>query len=178
MFEAYGDTIASDTIERFIALKKNWEWITYVVIPLFYLLKFSLISAILSIGVLLSNLKYDFKALFRSVVFAEYTFLIPIVLKLMWFGFVFQEFKLDDLRNFAPFSLYSILNNQQIDDWLNYPLQKINLFELFYWIALAYQLKPVLNENLSGSLAFVGRTYGVGLVIWIILVMFLMVSIS
>ncbi|MFN7839937.1 MAG: hypothetical protein ACK5QG_18395, partial [Bacteroidota bacterium] len=62
--------------------------------------------------------------------------------------------------------------------WLVYPIQLLNVFELLYWIALAWQLQEVLEKPFAESLGFVAKTYGVGLAVWVVVVMFLTVSIS
>jgi hypothetical protein len=124
------------------------------------------------------NIETGFKKFFSAAITGEFVFLIPSFIKLLWFGFIKTNYTLQDLQYFSPLSAIGLFNPTELDPWFVYPIQLLNLFEVLYWVVLAYQLKPVLNEDFSGSLGFVGRTYGVGLVIWVILVMFLTVSIS
>jgi hypothetical protein len=119
-----------------------------------------------------------FKKFFTVAVYAEFIFLIPVVSKIIWFLFFDNDYTLKDLQYFSPLSAFSFLNPKEIEPWLVYPIQLLNLFELLYWLALAYQLKDVLGKSFKASLGFVAATYGVGLFIWVVLITFLIVTIS
>lgn len=170
--------LSYERISEILAQSKKWQWLSYIFLPLVLLIKILSIAICFSIGGLFLKIETSFKKFFSIVTQAEFVFLIPGVIKLLWFSFFKVNYTLQDLQFFFPLSVISLFNPTELDPWFVYPIQLLNLFEVLYWVVLAYQLKPILNEDFSGSLAFVGRTYGVGLVIWVILVMFLTVSIS
>ena len=121
-----------------------------------------------------SNYKHYFEILVKS----EFIFLIPLAIKLFWFNIFHTSYTLQDLQYFSPLSVFSFFDPKEIDTWLVYPMQLFNVFELLYWLILAYLLKDVLGKGFKDSLGFVATTYGVGLFIWVVLVMFLIVNIS
>ena len=85
---------------------------------------------------------------------------------------------LNELQYIASFSLLSIINNKNIDPWFIYPLYTINIFEILYWLFLAFILKTLLQKEYTRMIKFVFSTYGVGLLIFIIVVMFINVNFS
>lgn len=178
LYDFLAKQLSYERINELIAEDKSWKWVTYVFNIILISLKLFLISICLSIGTLVLGIENSFKKLFELIVNAEFIFLILPVLKLLWFSLYQTNYTLEDLQFFSPVSVFSLFNPKDIDPWLTYPLQLLNLFELLYFFALAYQLKEVLGKSLAGSLRFVASTYGVGLLIWVVLVMFLTVSIS
>lgn len=131
-----------------------------------------------SIGAFLYGYENSFKTFFRITINAEFVFLIPIIIKIIWFSFFRTDYDLIDLKNFSPLSALDIAYQNSSELWYIYPLRLLNFFELAYWCILAYQLKDILNRDFAGSLGFVASTYGVGLLLWVIFVMFLTVSLT
>jgi len=124
------------------------------------------------------NLEIEFKKFFFVANTAEFVFLIPKIVKIFWFTIVETSYTLQDIQAFAPLSFMTFLSPVELDTWLVYPIRLLNVFEVFYWVVLAYQLKEVIGKNLLASIGFVAKTYGVGLFVWVVLVMFLVVSSS
>jgi hypothetical protein len=178
IYDSLISRLSLERISEMLAQGKKWKWLSYVFLPIFLLIKILFVVICFSIGGLFLNIESSFKKFFTIVTKAEFVFLIPGVIKLFWFSFFQTNYTLQDLQFFSPLSAISFFNPTELDPWLAYPLQLLNVFEVVYWLLLAYQLKPVLNETFPSSLGFVGRTYGVGLIVWVILVMFLIVSIS
>ena len=177
-YTTLGEQLSYDSIEKMLALQEKWQWVGYIVIPLIYLLKFSLIAMCLSIGAVLGNQKVSFKKLFHIVMIAEAIFLLPAIIKIVWFMFIQTDYGLEDLQFFYPLSLLSIFDAGTVAQWWLYPLQLLNVFEVIYWFALAYGLHQVLKKSVNDMLGFVLSTYGVGLLLWLVMVTFLSVSIS
>jgi hypothetical protein len=178
LYDSLVNQLSYERISEIIDQGKKWKWLSYALIPILVSVRIFFVVFCFSIGGLFFNIENGFKKFFSIVTNAEYLFIVPGVVKLLWFSFFQTNYTLQDLQYFSPLSVFNFFNPTEIDPWLVYPLQLLNAFELMYWFVLAYQLKEALNENLSGSIGFVARTYGVGLFIWVILVMFLIVSIS
>ena len=157
---------------------KKWQWLSYAFLPILVFVKILFVVICFSIGCLFLNIENGFKKFFSIATNAEFLFVVPAVIKLLWFSFIKTSYTLQDLQYFSPLSLVNFFNPIGLNPWLIYPLQLLNAFELLYWVVLAYQLKEVLGESFSNSLGFVAKTYGTGLFIWVILVMFLIVSLS
>lgn len=178
LYYVFFNQLDTDRISSMIESGKKWKWLSYVLIPVFLIVKLFLVSICLSIGGLLTRVEDGFRQFFKAVVYAEFIFLTPVILKLIWFVFFDVNYSLEDLQYFSPLSAFSFFNPEEIEPWLVYPIQLLNIFELFYWLALAYQLKDVLGKSFKASLGFVAATYGVGLFIWVVLITFLIVTIT
>jgi hypothetical protein len=177
-YDQFEEQFSVDLIEEVISESGKWKWFTYVFFLILILIKIFLVSACFSAGSFATGIDKGFKDFVRVSIRAEFLFLIPGVIKLFWFSVVKIDFTLQELQYFSPLSIFSLFNSEEIDSIVAYPLQLLNLFELAYWCVLAWQLKDILNRDFVGSLGFVASTYGVGLLLWVIFVMFLTVSLT
>ena len=159
-------------IERIIAFREKWQWAGYGVVPVLLLLKISVIALLLEIGCFFFDKKLSYKQLFGIVLRAEFIFLLVPVCKLAWFYFFQKDFTIEDLQFFYPLSALNITGYQGIDIWFIYPFQVLNLFEALYWWFLAHQLDKIFNEQKEKGLSIVASGYGVGLLLWVVGVMF------
>jgi hypothetical protein len=139
-------------------------------------MKITFVATCLSIGGIFAQLEESFSKFFHIAVNAEFIFVIPGIIKLFWFSFLDVNYTLQDLQYFSPLSVLNLMNQSQVEPVFLYPLQLLNLFEVAYWFVIAYELKPVLNNSFSYRLGFLAKTYGTGLLVWVIFVMFLIVS--
>jgi hypothetical protein len=176
VYDAFINQLSYQRITEIINQSQKWRWFIYFLFPLYLLLKILFITCTFSIGTFFSNGEISFKRLLSVVITSEYIFFIPFFIKLIWFIFFQPNYTLEDIKYFYPLSILSLLDQQEIANWLVYPLQLLNFFELVYWCILAYQLKKILHRDFVGSLGFVASTYVLGLLLWVILVMFLTVS--
>jgi len=157
---------------------QKWQWLSYAIIPLLLLLKISIIAAIIDVGCFFFDKDIKYKNLFNTVIKAEFVFLLVIVFKTLWFYVFQQDYTLEDLQYFYPLSAINITGYDGLQPWFVYPLQVLNLFELAYWVILAYLLGKELKISTDKGLTIVASSYGVGLVIWVVAVMFLTLNMS
>ena len=172
-------------IENFFSFQKKWQWFSYSIIPLLLLIKTTLIASVLYIGTFFySKAKVTFKQLFDAVIKAEFVFLLVSILKIIWFYFFQTNYTLEDLQYFYPLSALNIVGYQGLESWFIYPLQVLNLFELAYWLLLAYFIgKLAFTEKDKGKpmdLGFkiVASSYGSALLLWVVVVMFFTLNYS
>lgn len=174
----YYDQLSMNQIESLIQNMRKYQWLGYTLIPIIYFIKISLITLCVYTGILLSNIKsLGFSGIFSAVVLADILFLIPGVIKIFWFSFQ-PDYTLEDLQYFMPGSLLNLFNPKEIEPWLVYPLQSINVWEVAFWFALAYELKAYFQDDFAKSFGTVMASYGSGLVIWIVFVVFLTLNFS
>jgi hypothetical protein len=167
-----------DSITEVISASKKWKFIVYGFLPFLISMKVFLVSTCLFVGAFLINNNTELKSFVRLSIVAEFIHLLPVLVKLIWFTLINNSYTLKDIQDFQPLSAFSIINPDEIDAWGTYPIKLLNLFELSYWCILAWQLKDLLNRDFIGSLGFVASTYGVGLLLWVIFVMFLSASLT
>jgi hypothetical protein len=177
-YQTLGEQMTMERIEEYMSQQKKYQWVGYLFIPLVYLIKFSLISLCLITGTLLADIKISFKQVFGIVVFAEIVFLIPTAIRVVWFGFIDTDFTLAELSSFMPLSLANLFDVSKLEIWWVYPFQLANLFEVIYWLLLAYGLHLHTQREYERMLRLVLSSYGSGLLLWVVVVMFLNVNFS
>lgn len=176
IFDFYGEQLTYERIEELIENSDKWQWIIYPVLPIYYLLKFFIVAICLYIGILLAGSSVSFNKIFNVAMFSELVFLIMPIIKLVWFSIFYTDYTLHDLQIFSPLSLLSLINRESIELWLVYPLQVVNLFEVAYWLLLAYGLHRVTSERYQRMFELVASSYGLGLLLWTVFIVFLTVN--
>ena len=176
-YQTLGEQLARERIEQLLEFKHKWDWIAYLIIPVILFFKFLFVALCLETGSILQGYKTSFKQMFHIAMFSELVFLFAQMLKTVVIALAKLE-DLNELQYIASFSLLSIINNKNIDPWFIYPLHTINIFEILYWLFLAFILKTLLQKEYTRMIKFVLSTYGVGLLIFIIVVMFINVNFS
>jgi hypothetical protein len=169
----YNSLIQQLSIERIdfmIEESKKWQFLTLFSIPLVLVIKICFTAFCLYVGLSFSGTSNSFKEVFNIALKAEATFIVANIIRLTINLMTQRVSNFNDL-NYYPLSLISITGTENIYTWLVYPLQTLNLFELFYWLALAKGLEIVTSKGFSSMLLLVLYSYVTGLIIWIMLVM-------
>ena len=171
--ESLTNQLGENNFEKIVGFQQRWQWIVYVIDPLLILLKITVITLVLDIGCFFFNTKIKFGRLFNIVVKAEFIFLLVIVFKTIWFYFFQTDYTFEDIQYFYPLSAINIVGYKDLQDWLIYPFQVLNLFEIAYWFILAFLIGRELKLGIDKGLSIVLSSYGVGLLVWVVGVVFL-----
>jgi hypothetical protein len=177
--EVYYNTLGEQlTIERIDAMLENqaeWKFVNYLLIPLILIIQICLVALCLNCGTILMNHKIQFKTLFKLVLKASIVFLInKLVFTLI---LLFSKVQVaDDLILINKFALSGFATTINIPKWLMYALSNINIFEVTFWLLLAFGISGLLKQSFKTSFSFVAATYGVGLFIWIVFIIFLQLN--
>ena len=166
------------TYERAVSMFENinrYSWISYLATPLLLVIKFTVISLVLYIGVFFLNLHYkiSFGVIFRIVIASDIIFVLAGVIKFLWFCFFAGNYELDDISFFYPLSLINLFKVSEVSRIWVFPLQSINLFQAAYILFLAYGLNKAGSIEKSESEKVVIFSYMPALLFWIVLVMFI-----
>ena len=178
VINSLAEQLTTEQIKIIINIQEKWQWLGHLLIPLLLLLKTAIIATILDLGCFLFGKEIKYKKLFNLVVKAEFIFLLVILVKTAWFYFFQTNYSLEDLQYFYPLSALSIIGYEGLQPWFVYPFQVLNLFELAYWFILTYLLGKELESTTDKGLSIVASSYGVGLLIWVVGVMFLTLNMS
>jgi hypothetical protein len=108
----------------------------FLSIPFVYLWKFTVIAFVIWVGCFMFGYKVTYWQCWGVVIGAEFIFLIPEVLKILWFMTLETEPTYDDIRSFYPFSLIHFFDYTSLDKRFAYPLRALNIFEIAYWVML------------------------------------------
>lgn len=178
IFDSFGEKFTDKQLEKAFGFYKKWNWIKYFFLPIYLVIKISIICVILQLGAFfLDNKDLSFKAIFSIVVKSEFIFLLVIVSKLIYFYFFNTTYILEDIQFLYPFSALNIVG-QDIDPWFVYPLQILNLFELAYWFVLAYLIAKELKISMDNGFKIVASSYVPALTVWVVAVMFITLNYS
>ena len=177
-FQFFGDQLSYERIAQIISIQEKWEWTSYAFVPIYYVVKIFLISFCIYTGAMINAIDISFKKICQMALVAEAVFLVPGIFKLFWFIFVHTNYTLSDIQMFYPLSVLNFFDPYSLDVWLIYPLQLINIFEVIYLLVLTYGLYLATESSYSRMLGLIVSSYGTGLFIWTIAVMFLTISFS
>jgi len=166
-------------LENYFDFQQRWQWVSYVIIPVFLLLKITLVSSVLYIGTFFySKVSVTFKQLWAIALKAEFVFLLVGVAKIVWFYFFQTNYTLEDIQFFYPLSALNIVGYKGLEAWYIYPFQVLNLFEVAYIFILAYYIGKLTQTNTDRGLTIVSASYVPALVLWVVCVMFFTLSYS
>jgi hypothetical protein len=173
LYNSLAKQLTNQQVYDFFEFQNKWQWLGYLIIPLIVLIKTSLLASILYIGTfLLSKKPITFKQLWSFVITAEFVFLLVPLFKIIWFYFFQTNYNLEDIQYFYPLSALNIVGYKGLEPWLIYPFQVLNLFELAYWLILAYFIGKITETNMDRGLKIVASSYGSALLLWIVVIMF------
>jgi hypothetical protein len=176
LYKNLSEQLTLKQIEAYFATQSRWQWLQYVLLPVVLYLKSTVLAWILAIGGFFYGLELSHKNYWKIVLQAEFIFLVSVLVKILWFVIIQPEFSLEEVQQFVPFSLQSILDTTTIPSWALYPLQLLNVFEGLYWVLLVVLLNQASGSK-KGALIVVS-SYGPALFIWIIFIMFLTLNLN
>jgi hypothetical protein len=162
----YEAIITSERIEKMLAFRKEFWWVSYLFTIVYYFIKFLLISMIYLTGVQFLSYKTSFKQIFNTIIICEFIFVIPRIIKILWFSLVEVDYSLEDLQNYNWYSLKGYVSSEALLKYFSYPLYNINLFEFAYLLTSSYIFSKLFDQRLLKGLMFVICTYGIALFFW------------
>lgn len=177
-FNTFAEQLTYEQIELLIDHSKKWVWVSYAILPVLTFTKLTLVASCLSIGLYFFTNRFSFKSAFAIALEAEFIFLIPVLIKILWFAIIQTDYSLQDLQFFYPLSSLHFFDYTAIQPWLIYPLQLFNVFEILYWYVLAKGISQLIERDFTKSFEVVLTSYGTALILWVAVVMFISVSYS
>ena len=137
-------------------------------IPLVYLWKFTVIAFVIWVGCFLFGYRVTYSQCWGVVIVSEYIFLIPEILKILWFMFIETDPSIHDIRAFYPFSLMHFFDYYSLDRKWAYPLRALNLFEVAYWFALVKGIHFYAKKDKQIVSFIVASSYILIFFLWLI----------
>jgi hypothetical protein len=140
----------------------------YLSIPFVYLWKFTVIAFVIWVGCFMYGYRVTYAQCWGVVIGAEFIFLVPEVLKIIWFMTIQTDPSYSDIRAFYPFSLMQFFDYYSIDKRWAYPLRALNLFEGLYWFMLVKGIHHYARKEKRVVWLIVACSYILIFVLWII----------
>jgi hypothetical protein len=179
IYSSLSEQLTTQQIEDFLNLQNKWQWLGYFFALIMLLIKITLITSVIYIGIFFfSKKEVSYKILWDIVINAEYIFLLVPFFKIIWFYFFQTNYKLEDFQYFYPISTLNIIGYQGLEPWFIYPFQILNLFELAYWLILAFYIGKITQTNMDNGLKIVASSYGAALLLWVVTIMFFTLNYS
>ncbi|WP_047451174.1 hypothetical protein [Alistipes sp. ZOR0009] len=162
------DETRVNTIVDLYQRMQVWQ---YFIIPILLLMKIFLLLIPLYLGVILKSYKVHAKQLIYIIIKSQYIVVVNGFITILYFWITKKYHTISDL-SIIPFSALSLFKPNEVEPWLVYPLSILSLFEVFYWVALIIQWKKLTGKSYGESFDFIGSTYGLGLLLWVLVVIF------
>ena len=182
IFDYLANKYPSSVVQNYMESQKKWWWVSYVTTPVLIGIKVLLVAFCLNFVKIISEKLEDvqFRDILTVVLIAEFVFIIAGFYKFFNFYLIDTDYTLETLQTYYPLSLINYKEAISTEKWLAYPLQLLNVFELMYWGVLAWGIWQLADKKISyqRSLGYVALTYGVGLLFWVGVVCFLILSVS
>ncbi|MFV8355605.1 hypothetical protein ACNQGB_05405 [Flavobacterium sp. XS1P32] len=179
VYNSLSDQLTSAQINKYLEFQNKWQWLGNILIPFLLFIKTSLIASILYMGTFFfSKKEVSYKTLWDIAIKAEFIFLLVAVCKIIWFYFFQTNYSLEDIQYFYPLSAINITGYDGLEYWYIYPFQTLNLFELAYWLVLAYFIGKATETNMDKGLKIVAYSYGPVLLLWMVVIMFVTLNYS
>ncbi len=182
IFDYLANKYTSSVVQNYMESQKKWWWVSYAVTPVLIGIKVLLVAFCLNFVKIISEKLEDvkFRDILTVVLIAEFVFIIAGFYKFFNFYLIDTDYTLETLQTYYPLSLINYKEAISTEKWLAYPLQLLNVFELMYWGVLAWGIWQLADKKISyqRSLGYVALTYGVGLLFWVGVVCFLILSVS
>jgi len=176
-YNSLGDRLRAAQVDLILQSMKKWEWLGYLSCFIIVPLKALLVSACIFTAIALGREKISFATVFKIVLIAEFIPLTAALSRVIWL-MIHSAPTLQEMQYFYPLSLLSLFRAGSLPAWCLYLFQQLNVFEILYWLALAYGLRQFILRSFRESLRLVSVSYGLGLFVWMILVVFIQVQIS
>ena len=182
IFDFLANDYPSSVVQNYMESQKKWWWVSYVITPIMIGIKVLLVAFCLNFVKIISEKleQVKFRDILTVVLMAEFVFVIAGFYKFFNFYLIETDYTLETLQTYYPLSLINFKEAISTEKWLAYPLQLCNLFELIYWGILAWGIWQLADKKISyqKSLGYVALTYGIGLLFWVGVVCFLILSVS
>jgi hypothetical protein len=171
----YNSLVTEMTDEQFLQGVENVEsfsWAYYLATPLYVLVPIIGVAFCVNIGALIKNASIPFKSIFGTVTKAYIAFALGRIIMLgVYFGVGIET--VTDFNYMPSLSLYDVFDREALSTWMIYPLQTLNVFQIAFIALLAFGMSQLKAERWGKWIPFVLGTYGVGLAIWVLLIVFL-----
>lgn len=174
------EKMTAERIEELVEMRSQYWWGVLIAPPVVMFIRTVYTALCITIGVIVLGQDLSYNRILKIALFAESIFLLEIALQVFCGIFVLNVRVPDDYANFAPLSALQFFDPSALKLWMKHPLRTLNLFEVVYMLVLAYFLTPLLKKGTTfwQTLRLVGASYGLGLLLWVVALAFLLLQVS
>ena len=177
--QSFSSQLPAESVEAMLDFQDRWQWIGYVLQPLFLTVKVAYTALCLGVGfVLAERADVRFGQLFKAALLAEGVFVAASATRVAWAKWGVGVETLQDFSTAAPLSALALVDASALPQWAVYPLQTLSVFQLLYCIALGYALGWLRSERADEMFVLTLWSYGIGLVLWVVFMAFLTLQVA
>lgn len=177
-YEGISEDFSRDEIETILTSETYFGWIGYIVLLFIIIIKVLFTTFCVTTGAIFTDTSFSIKDIFQTVLYSEFVFLASQMTYSLNLFFNREFLTIENAGNFFPLSMLSYFEVENVVPWLHYPLQTLNLFEVAYILCIAWLLSKQWKPDFVESLNIVIPSYGLGLLVWMVLVVFLTLQVS
>lgn len=174
-YQALGGQLDISRIDSFIAIQKKIGVLSHFVMPLFLCIRFGVTTFCLYVISYIDELNLSWHDCLEMVLIGEIAFLIMAAVRFLYLYFN-PPTSFQDLSWISSLSLLYFFKDAP--RYTNYFLQTINIFELLFWIIIAARIRKSTRLTFIQSFGTVAKSYGLGLLLWIVSITFLIIQYS
>lgn len=139
----------------------------FLSIPFVYLWKFTVIAFVIWVGCFMFGYRVTYSQCWGVVIASEFVFLLPEVVKIIWFMTVETDPDYHQISAFYPLSLMNLFDYYSLDRRWAYPLRALNLFELAYWFLLVEGIHHYARKDKKTVWLIVACSYVLLFLLWL-----------
>jgi len=171
-YSTLNEQYTNEQIRTILNLRNTWVGISYLLIPVFIIIRVLFTSFCLFLGDLFQELNWGFKRLFNVALKADAVFVLSAI-SVFYYYIIFGNYQTMNDLNVHPFSLLAIEGQKSIPNWLVFAFNSMNIFELIYILFLIFFINSMFKISYLKSSVFVLITYGIGNYLYIVAITFL-----
>lgn len=174
-YSIWSNQLSFEKTELMIKKINNFQWVSYLILIIFLLVKWVFISGFLYTCLYWFNYTISFSICYKIIMIAE----IPIILSGIFKFFYFYYNKpvsIDEVQLFYPLSVVQLLSIKKMPSYILYLLQQINIFEIGYWVILTSLIKFYCCKSFLWSFKISMYSYGIAMIIWLLFIVFLQIQ--
>jgi len=178
LYRNLSDELSESVIEGLVTSENRFGWISFAILPFIILLKILFTTFCVTTGAIFADTEFSIAKIFQVVIYSEFIFLISQKVYSLNLFFNRDVLTFENAGNFFPLSMLSFFEVENVVPWLHYPIQTLNLFEVAYVLCISWLLSKQWKPDFIESLNIVIPSYGLGLLVWMVLVVFLTLQVS
>lgn len=140
----------------------------YTSIPFIYLWKFTVLGFVIWVGCFLFGYRVTFLQCWGIVLVSEFVFVIPEIIKLIWFLMIRTDPTFYEIQAFYPLSLMNLMDYETLPSRFAYPCKALNLFEPLYWFVVALGIKHFARKGMKPAWTIVLAFYVPIFLLWLL----------
>lgn len=169
---------SNEIISNYLESRKKWAWLGYLVIPLLILLRTTLIAFLMQMAVFFMDTEDEtsYGKFWSVTLAAEWVTVFLVAFRFFYFTVIDTEYTLEELQSYIPGALSNVFDVSHFESWMAYPFNLVSIWELLYWLVLVFGIQEIMKTSFFKSFGIVLASYGVGLLIWVGFVMYMLLT--